>query len=38
MDCGHSTNGAFALFFRWLDQYAASIGNPDMFRVSQERW
>jgi len=36
IDCGHTSNGAFAVFFKWLDQYAEQIGRPGLFRGAPE--
>jgi hypothetical protein len=33
-DCGHIQNGAFAIFYKWLDEYAIKIGQPDLFRAA----
>jgi hypothetical protein len=36
MDCGHDPKaGAFSLFFRWLDAYAANVGRPEFFGAAQ---
>jgi hypothetical protein len=31
VDCGHTPNGAFLLFWKWLDEYASKIGQPGLF-------
>jgi len=30
-DCGHTSRGAFSLFYTWLDQYAKEIDKPNLF-------
>jgi hypothetical protein len=31
-DCGHSSGGAYSLFFKWLDSFAEMQGHPGLFR------
>lgn len=38
IDCGHTPGGAFAIFFKWLDEYARSVGKKGSFSVSRETW
>jgi hypothetical protein len=37
-DCGHTVNGAFTLFYRWLDEFAATRGEPGLFKVAENWW
>jgi hypothetical protein len=30
-DCGHTSSGAYTLFFKWLDRYTEQIGKPGLF-------
>jgi hypothetical protein len=34
VDCGHIRTGAFALFSKWLDEYAAQVGRPGLFECT----
>lgn len=33
VDYGTRTSGAFTLFFHWLDEFAAKVGEPKLFQV-----
>ena len=37
-DCGHTVNGAFTLFYSWLDEFAATRGQPNLFKVAENWW
>jgi hypothetical protein len=34
LDCGHTSNGAFSIFYKWLDEYASEIGQPGLFSIT----
>jgi len=34
LDCGHTSNGAFTIFYKWLDEYASEIGQPRLFSIT----
>jgi len=35
VNCEHNPkNGAFSLFFHWLDEFAESLGRPKLFSVT----
>jgi hypothetical protein len=38
IDCGHTKSGAFAIFFRWIDEYLASVKKDGLLSVSREAW
>jgi hypothetical protein len=35
---GGSGESALKLFYKWLDQFAATIGQPDLFQVQETFW
>jgi hypothetical protein len=35
-DCGYTKDGAFTLLYRWLDEFASEIGQPDLFKVESD--
>jgi hypothetical protein len=37
-DCGNTVTGAFTLFYRWLDKFAATRGQPSLFKVAENWW
>jgi hypothetical protein len=37
-DCGHTETGAFTLFYRWLDEFAATRSQSGLFQVPKSWW
>jgi hypothetical protein len=31
LDCGYTKNSAFSRFYEWLDEYAETVGQPELF-------